>query len=98
MKENFKNNNISIYSSFTFNPNKNVFTGAFYLSNNTSNRITNVQVNFLVRKHVTFKVLSTSSSILEPNASLGIKKEVTMVNNDATKPIAIKMNISYNIE
>ena len=41
---------------------------------------------------------STSGTILEPNLLLGIKKEVAMVNNDATKPIEIKTNMSYNIE
>ena len=41
---------------------------------------------------------STSGNILEPNASLGIKKEVSMKNNDISKPIVIKINLSYNSE
>ena len=74
------------------------YNGAFYASNNTQKQLTNVKINFLVKKHVTFKVISTSDNVLEPNASLGIKKEITMKNNDLSKPVEIKINISYTSE
>ena len=45
-----------------------------------------------------FKVLSTSAYELGPNASLGIKKEITMQNTDLTKQIVIKMSISYSAD
>lgn len=69
------------------------YNGNFYISNNTAMKYTNVK--FLVKRHITFKVNSTSGTELEPNASLGIKKDVTMKNNDLSKPIVIKINLTY---
>ena len=96
MKEVYKNQDISVYSQFdvSCSPNK----GIFYISNNSSKILSNVKLNFLVKKHITFKVISTSGNQLEPNASLGIKKDVTLLNNDTSKPIVIKMNIGYTAE
>ena len=96
MKEIYKNGDLSIYSMLTLSGDS--YNGAFYISNNTSKKLTDVKLNFLVKKHITFKVNSTSGNILEPNASLGIKKEVSMKNNDISKPIVIKINLSYNSE
>ena len=96
MKEIYKNNEVTIYSML--NQNNDTYNGAFYISNNSPKYLTNVKLNFFVKKHVTFKVLSTSSSELGPNASLGIKKEITMQNNDLSKQIVIKMSISYNVD
>ena len=96
MKEVFRNQDLSIYSML--NLSGDAYNGAFYASNNTQKQLTNVKINFLVKKHVTFKVISTSGNVLEPNASLGIKKEITMKNNDLAKPIEIKINISYSSE
>ena len=95
MKEIYKNNEITIYSKLkSYN---NIYTGAFYILNNSSNNLSNVKLNFSVKKNVIFKVISTSGSDLSPNSSLGIKKEVTIQNNDISKSIVIKMVISYNI-
>ena len=96
MKEIYKNNEVTIYSML--NQNNDTYNGAFYISNNSPKYLTNVKLNFFVKKHVTFKVLSTSSSELGPNASLGIKKEITMQNNDLSKQIVIKMSISYDAD
>ena len=96
MKEIYKNNEVTIYSML--NQNNDTYNGAFYISNNSPKYLTNVKLNFFVKKHVTFKVLSTSSSELGPNVSLGIKKEITMQNNDLSKQIVIKMSISYNVD
>lgn len=94
-KEIYKNNEITIYSKLkSYN---NIYTGAFYILNNSSNNLSNVKLNFSVKKNVIFKVISTSGSDLSPNSSLGIKKEVTIQNNDISKSIVIKMVISYNI-
>ena len=71
------------------------YNGNFYISNNTAMKYTNVKLNFLVKRHITFKVNLTSGTELEPNASLGIKKDVTMKNNDLSKPIVIKINLTY---
>ena len=96
MKEVYKNNEISIYSQFTGGNNS--YQGNFFISNNTGKNLNNVKLNFLVKKHIQFKVISTSGNVLEPNASLGIKKEVSLQNNDPSKPIVIKMNLSYNVD
>lgn len=96
MKEVYRNQDLSIYSML--NLSGDVYNGAFYASNNTQKQLTNVKINFLVKKHVSFKVISTSGNVLEPNASLGIKKEITMKNNDLSKPVEIKINISYTSE
>ena len=93
MNEVFKNNDISIFSSL--NKNNNVYEGSFYVSNNTSSTISDVTVNFLVKKYISCQVSSTSGKDLAPNASLGIKKDVTMTNNDPSKKVVIKLNISY---
>ena len=95
MKEIYKNNEITIY--LMLNSYNNIYTGAFYILNNSSNNLSNVKLNFSVKKNVIFKVISTSGSDLSPNSSLGIKKEVTIQNNDISKSIVIKMVISYNI-
>ena len=94
LKEVFKNNDISIFSSL--NQNNNVYNGAFYVSNNTSSQISDVNVNFLVKKYISCQVHSTSGKDLAPNASLGIKKDVTMTNNDPNKGCIIKMSINYS--
>ena len=94
LKEVFKNNDISIYSSL--NQNNNVYEGSFYVSNNTSSQINDVVVNFLVKKYISCQVHSTSGKDLAPNASLGIKKDVTMTNNDPNKGCIIKMSINYS--
>ena len=93
MNEVFKNNDISIFSSL--NKNNNVYEGSFYVSNNTGSPISDVTVNFLVKKYISCQVSSTSGKDLAPNASLGIKKDVTMTNNDPNKKVVIKLNISY---
>ena len=96
LKEVFKNNDISIYTSL--NQNNNVYNGSFYVSNNTSSQISDVNVNFLVKKYISCQVHSTSGKDLAPNASLGIKKDVTMTNNDPNKGCIIKMSINYSKE
>ena len=96
LKEVFRNNDISIYSSLS--QNNNVYTGSFYISNNTSSQISDVVVNFLVKKYINCQIHSTSGKDLAPNASLGIKKDVTMTNNDPNKGCIIKMSINYSKE
>ena len=94
LKEVFRNGDISIFSSL--NQNNNVYNGSFYISNNTSSQINDVVVNFLVKKYISCQVHSTSGKDLAPNASLGIKKDVTMTNNDPNKAVIIKMSINYS--
>ena len=95
MKEVYKNNDILIYSCL--NESNGIYNGSFYISNNTSNELTNVKLHFLVKKNIIFKVISSSGGTLEANASLGIKKEVSIQNTDPSKPIVIKLNISYTL-
>ena len=94
LKEVFKNNDITIFSSL--NQNNNVYDGSFYVSNNTNSQINDIAVNFLVKKYISCQVHATSGKDLAPNASLGIKKDVTMTNNDPNKGCIIKISINYN--
>ncbi len=94
LNEVFKNGDITIFSSL--NHNNNVYEGSFYISNNTGSQINDVVVNFGVKKYISCQVHSTSGNSLPPNASLGIKKDVTMTNNDPNKGCIIKMSIAYN--
>ena len=94
MKEVFKNADLCVYSSLT--QNNTSYEGAFFISNNTMSQLTNVKLNFLVKKNLTLKVISNSGNVLSPNSSLGIKKEVSIVNNDPSKPVVIKIKIEYN--
>ena len=55
-----------------------------------------IYLNFLVKKYISCQVHSTSGKDLAPNASLGIKKDVTMTNNDPNKGCIIKMSINYS--
>ena len=96
LKEVFKNADISIYTSFV--QNNNVYDGSFYVSNNTSSHINDVVVNLLVKKYISCQVHSTSGKDLAPNASLGIKKDFTMTNNNPSKANVLKMTISYTKE
>ena len=93
LNEVFKNDDISIFSSL--NKNNNVYSGSFYVSNNTNTHINDVMFNFLVKKYIHCQVHSTSGKDLAPNASLGIKKDVTMTNNDISKNWVIKISINY---
>ena len=94
MTEVYKNNDITIYSSLM--KNNNIYTGSFFISNNTSSQINDVAVNLLVKKYISCQIHATSGKDLAPNASLGIRKDVTMTNNDPNKNVVIKMTISYN--
>ena len=94
MSEVYKNNDITIYSSLM--KNNNVYTGSFFISNNTSSQINDVAVNLLVKKYISCQIHATSGKDLAPNAALGIRKDVTMTNNDPNKNVVIKMTISYN--
>ena len=96
LKEVFKNGDISIYSSLM--KNNNTYNGSFFISNNTNSQINDITVNLLLKKYISCQVLATSGKDLAPNASLGIRKDVTMINNDPNKGVVIKMAISYTKE
>ena len=94
MTEVYINNDITIYSSLM--KNNNVYSGSFFISNNTNSQINDVAVNLLVKKYISCQIHSTTGKDLAPNAALGIRKDVTMTNNDPNKNVVIKMTISYN--
>ena len=93
-KEVFKNNDITIVSNLI--QNNNVYNGSFYINNNTSSQINDVAINFHVKKYISCQVHSVSGKDLAPNASLGIRKDVSMTNNDPSKGCIIKIAVSYN--
>jgi hypothetical protein len=74
MKQIFKNDQITVYVSLNYTPDKTQVNGAFYVSNNVNKILNNVKLNLSVKKHIICKVLSTSATSLEPLKSLGIKK------------------------
>ena len=96
MKEIYKNNEITIYSSLT--QMNDTYTGSFLISNNISKKLNNVKLTFATQKHVKLNVLSTSAHELEANASLGVKKEVNIKNNDMNKNVVLRLSIEYNID
>ena len=96
LKEVFRNNDISIYSSLSQNNNE--YIGAFYASNNTSTPISEVLINILVKKYIKCEIPSTSGKDLAPNEYLGIKKEIKFINNDPKKDCTIMILINYSKE
>mgnify|MGYP001028037516 FL=1 len=72
MKKVFQNNEITLFSAI--NKNSENMSGSFYVSNNISNNLNNVKINFMVPKYLTLKVLNTTGSNLEANQNHGIKK------------------------
>ena len=94
MKECFKNEDISIYYNITKKEGNNV-DGSVYATNNTKLKITGVKISFLVQKFVKLTVLSTSGDTLEPEQSLGIKKDFTLTSSDTNKKIILKIKLHY---
>jgi hypothetical protein len=93
MTEIYKNDTITIYSGLM--KNNNVYSGSFFISNNTNSQLSQVELNLFVKKHISCSVHATSGKDLGPNASLGIRKDVTMTNNDPNKKVVFKMEIKY---
>ena len=96
MKECFKNDNISIYYNITKREGNNI-DGSVYATNNTKLKITGVKISFLVQKFVKLTVLNTSGDTLEPEQSLGIKKDFTLTSSDTNKKIILKINLHYTV-
>lgn len=94
MKECFKNEDLSIYYIITPKDALN-YDGVVYASNNSSNPIDNLKMNFMVLRFVNLKVISTSGNHLEPNQSLGVKKDFTLTSNDKDKKIVMKIKLTY---
>ena len=94
MKECFKNEDISIYYNITKKEGNNV-DGSVYATNNTKLKITGVKISFLVQKFVKLTVLATSGDTLEPEQSLGIKKDFTLTSSDTNKKIILKIKLHY---
>ena len=94
MKECFKNEDISIYYNITKKEGNNI-DGSVYATNNTKLKITGVKISFLVQKFVKLTVLSTSGDTLEPEQSLGIKKDFTLTSSDTNKKIILKIKLHY---
>ena len=94
MKECFKNEDLSIYYIITPKDALN-YDGVVYASNNSTNPIDNLKMNFMVLRFVNLKVISTSGNHLEPNQSLGVKKDFTLTSNDKDKKIVMKIKLTY---
>jgi hypothetical protein len=71
-------------------------TVIYQVSNLISNNFSNVKLTFLATKSVTVKVNLTSATSLESNIQNGIKKEISITNNDLSKDVVLKLKIGYN--
>ena len=56
-----------------------------------------VKISFLVQKFVKLTVLATSGDSLEPNQSLGIKKDFTLTSSEPNKKVILKIKLHYLI-
>ena len=96
MKECFKNEDISLYYNITKKEGNNV-DGSVYATNNKNIKITGVKISFMVQKFVKLTVLANSGDSLEPNQSLGIKKDFTLTSSEPNKKIVLKIKLHYSI-
>jgi hypothetical protein len=72
LKQVYQNNEITLFSAIDKSSEN--MSGSFFVSNNISNSLNNVKINFMVPKYLSLKVLNTAGSNLEPNQNHGIKK------------------------
>ena len=96
MKECFKNDDISIYYTITKKEQSNL-DGTIYATNNNNLEINNVKIIFQVQKFVKLNVKSVSGDKLEPNQSLGIKKDFTLTSSEPHKKVSIRIKLQYMI-
>ena len=96
MKECFKNDDISIYYTITKKEQSNL-DGTIYATNNKNTAINGVKIIFQVQKFVKLNVLAVSGDQLEPNQSLGIKKDFTLTSSEPHKKVSIRIKLQYMI-
>ena len=96
MKECFKNDDITMYYNITKKESNNI-DGSLYATNNKNIEIIGVKIIFQVQKFVKLNVLSVSGDKLEPNQSLGIKKDFTLTSSEPNKKVTLKINLQYTI-
>jgi AP-1 complex subunit gamma-1 len=96
MKECFKNDDITMYYNITKKEGNNI-DGSLYATNNKNIEIIGVKIIFQVQKFVKLNVLSVSGDKLEPNQSLGIKKDFTLTSSEPNKKVTLKIKLQYTI-
>ena len=96
MKECFKNDDITMHYNITKKESNNI-DGSLYATNNKNIEITGVKIIFQVQKFVKLNVLSVSGDKLEPNQSLGIKKDFTLTSSEPNKKVTLKIKLQYTI-
>lgn len=69
---------------------------SYYLTNSNGNKLTNVNLKILAPPHLNTTVINTSGSMLTPNQKNGIQKDIKIVVVDSSKPLKIKLVLSYN--
>jgi hypothetical protein len=79
MKEIFKNNEITIYTSVV--KNNESINRCIYISNNTAKYLNNIKITISAPKHLSIKVVNTSGFALEPNQGLGVKKVIKYIHS-----------------
>ena len=96
MKECFKNDDITMHYNITKKEGNNI-DGSLYATNNKNIEIIGVKIIFQVQKFVKLNVLSVSGDKLEPNQSLGIKKDFTLTSSEPNKKVTLKIKLQYTI-
>ena len=96
MKECFQNDDITMYYNITKKESNNI-DGSLYATNNKNIEIIGVKIIFQVQKFVKLNVLSVSGDKLEPNQSLGIKKDFTLTSSEPNKKVTLKIKLQYTI-
>ena len=96
MKECFKNDDITMYYNITKKESNNI-DGSLYATNNKNIEIIGVKIIFQVQKFVKLNVLSVSGDKLEPNQSLGIKKDFTLTSSEPNKKVTLKIKLQYTL-
>ena len=96
MKECFKNDDITMHYNITKKESNNI-DGSLYATNNKNIEIIGVKIIFQVQKFVKLNVLSVSGDKLEPNQSLGIKKDFTLTSSEPNKKVTLKIKLQYTI-
>lgn len=74
-----------------------LLNAVYLVSNKTSSQITNIKLTFLAVKYIKVSVLGTTGSSLEPQSLQGVKKEISILNNEPEKKIVLKLKLSYSI-
>lgn len=93
----FNDNNISV--DYVINQKQPTFNAVFFISNNSSNQLNNIQLFLAVTKNFELSLESPSSVTLSPGSKKGIKQLVNIKSKtgESFKILKLKYKLSYTI-